>query len=103
MNKVSINAAQQHYVIDCGEGYTCLGFANARDHANQIACRLRRADLAFTDEDYGSLVGYEKYGRAIQAWSQSPLVSSFLVLILRTPQGEVRWCRRARETCRAAS
>ena len=33
MNKVSINAAQQRYVIECGEGYTCLGFANARDHA----------------------------------------------------------------------
>ena len=44
-----------------------------RDHANQIAYRLRRADLAFTDEDYGSLVGYEKYGRAVQAWSLSPL------------------------------
>ena len=73
MNKVSINAAQQRYVIDCGEGYTCLGFANARDHANQIACRLGRPDLAFTEEDYGSLAGYEKYGRAVQAWSQSPL------------------------------
>jgi hypothetical protein len=71
MNKVSINAAQQRYVIDCGEGYTCLGFANARDHANQIACRLGRADLAFTDEDYATLAGYEKYGRAVQAWSQS--------------------------------
>ena len=73
MNKVSINAAQQRYVIDCGEGYTCFGFANARDHANQIACRLGRADLAFTDEDYATRAGYEKYGRAVQAWSQSPL------------------------------
>ncbi|HNE17928.1 MAG TPA: hypothetical protein PLL39_17935, partial [Rhodocyclaceae bacterium] len=73
MNKVTINAAQQRYVIDCGEGYTCLGFANARDHANQIACRLRRDDLAFTDEDYATLAGYEKYGRAVQAWGQSPL------------------------------
>jgi len=73
MNKVSINAAQQRYVIDCGEGYTCLGFANARDHANQIASKLGRADLSFTDEDYATLAGYEKYGRAVQAWGQSPL------------------------------
>ena len=73
MNKVTINAAQQRYVIDCGEGYTCLGFANARDHANQIASKLGRDNLSFTDEDYATLAGYEKYGRAVQAWSLSPL------------------------------
>jgi len=73
MNKVSINAEQQLYVIDCGEGYTCFGFANARDRANQIARKLGRPDLAFTDEDYATLAGYEKYGNAVQAWSQSPL------------------------------
>jgi hypothetical protein len=73
MNKVSINAEQQLYVIDCGEGYTCFGFANARDHVNQIARKLGRPDLAFTDEDYATLAGYEKYGDAVQAWSQSPL------------------------------
>ena len=67
------HAAQQRYVIDCGEGYTCLGFANARDHANQIASKLSRANLAFTDEDYATLAGYDKYLKAIQAWSQSPL------------------------------
>ena len=73
MNKVSINAAQLRYVIECGEGYTCLCFANARDHANQIASKLSRANLAFTDEDYATLAGYDKYLKAIQAWSQSPL------------------------------
>ena len=73
MNKVSINAAQQRYVIECGEGYTCLCFANARDHANQIASKLSRANLAFTDEGYATLAGYDKYLKAIQAWSQSPL------------------------------
>jgi hypothetical protein len=70
---VTINAEQQLYVIDCGEGYTCLGFGNARDHANQIAHRLSRPDLASTDEDYATLAGYEKYCNAVQAWSQSPL------------------------------
>lgn len=73
MNKISINAVQQLYVIDCGEGYTCFGFANARDHANLIAHKLDRADLAFADEDYATLAGYDKYRNAVAAWSQSPL------------------------------
>ncbi len=73
MNKIRINPEQQLYVIDCGEGYTCFGFANARDHANQIAHALGRTDLVFTDEDYATLAGYEKYGHAVQAWGQSPL------------------------------
>ncbi len=76
MNKVQINAEQQLYVIDCGEGYTCFGFANARDHANQIARKLGRPDLAFTDEDYATPAGYEKYCAAVQAWGQSPLTHS---------------------------
>lgn len=73
MNKIRINPEQQLYVIDCGEGYSCFGFANARDHANQIAQKLGRPDLAFTDEDYATLVGYEKYCNAVHAWGQSPL------------------------------
>jgi len=73
MNKIRINPEQQLYVIDCGEGYTCFGFANARDHANQIAQKLGRPDLAFTDEDYATLAGYEKYCNAVHAWGQSPL------------------------------
>mgnify|MGYP000614965110 CR=1 FL=1 len=72
MNKISINAEQQFYVIDSGEGYTCFGFANARDHANLIAHRLGRADLAFTNEDYATLAGYNKYRHAVHARGQSP-------------------------------
>ena len=60
MNKVSINAAQQRYVIECGEGYTCLGFANARDHANQIASKLRRCSIGYCPRSHrktrGSIV-----------------------------------------------
>jgi hypothetical protein len=67
MNKIRINPEQQLYVIDCGEGSTCFGFANARDHANQIAQKLGRPDLAFTDEDYATLAGYEKYCNAVHA------------------------------------
>lgn len=73
MNKVRINIEQQLYVIDCNEGYTCMGFASARDHANQIAAKLCRPDLAFTEEDHGTLNGYDKYCHAVQAWSRSPL------------------------------
>ena len=76
MNNVSIDATHQRYVIDCGAGYACLGFANARDHANQIAGRLGRADLAFMEDDYATLAGHEKYARAIEAWSASPLSRS---------------------------
>ena len=74
MNKVSIDPEQQRYVIDCGGGYSCLGFANARDHANQIAHQLGRSDLAFTEGDYATLAGYEKYSTAVEAWSRSPLM-----------------------------
>lgn len=73
MNKVRINAEQQLYVIDCGEGCTCFGFANVRDHANQIAHKLDRPDLAFTDQDFATLAGYEKYCNAVRAWGQSPM------------------------------
>ncbi|TFI48750.1 hypothetical protein E4O93_06145 [Diaphorobacter sp. DS2] len=73
MNKVNINPEQQRYVVDCGVGYSCLGFANARDHANQIAHKLGRPDLAFAEGDYATIAGYEKYCNAVEAWSRSPL------------------------------
>lgn len=73
MNKVSVDSEQQRYVIDCGGGYSCLGFANARDHANQIAHQLGRSDLEFTEGDYATLAGYKKYSTAVEAWSRSPL------------------------------
>ncbi len=73
MNKVSINIEQQLYVIECNDGYTCMGFANAREHANQIATKLGRPDLAFTEEDNATLTGYEKYCNAVQAWGQSSM------------------------------
>lgn len=73
MNKVRLNPEQQLYVIEYGEGYTCFGFANARDHTKQIAQKLRRPDQAFKDKDYATIAGYEKYCAAVLAWSQSPL------------------------------
>lgn len=64
---------QQRYVVDCCVGYSCLGFATARDHANQIAHKLGRPDLAFAEDDYATIAGYEKYCNAVEAWSRSPL------------------------------
>ncbi|CAM3996056.1 hypothetical protein [Paracidovorax anthurii] len=70
---VTLNPAQRRYVIPCGEGYSCLGFDNARDHADQIAARLNQPLLAFAPGDHESLAGYAKYCAAIDAWGRSPL------------------------------
>lgn len=70
---VTLNAEQRLYVIPSGDGCTCFGFDNARDHANLIAEKLDRQDLAFGDGDFGSLAGYAKYKAALQAWGRSPL------------------------------
>lgn len=69
---VSLNAERALYVIPAGGGYTCFGFANARDHAGQIAERLQRPSLAFDADDFGTLAGYAKYQAAVQAWAGSP-------------------------------
>jgi hypothetical protein len=71
-SRVTINEAQRLYVIAFGGGVSCLGFDNARDHANQIAESLRQPGLAFDVEDNATLAGYTKYLRAIQAWGASP-------------------------------
>jgi hypothetical protein len=72
MTTVTLNPEQQLYVLNHGDGYTCFGFANARDHANQIAQRLDRSDLAFGADDFGAISGYEKYLSAVKAWGLSP-------------------------------
>ncbi len=70
---VTLNAQQRLYVIACGDGYSCLGFDNARDHANQIASRLQQPNLAFGDGDHGTLAGYSRYRNAIDCWGRSKL------------------------------
>lgn len=71
--QVTISTEQKLYVIATDSGYSCFGFNNARDHANQIAQGLDRADLFFTPNDYAALAGYRKYEEAVSAWSQSAL------------------------------
>jgi hypothetical protein len=92
---VSLNAEQQLYVIPCGDSYSCLGFDNARDHADLIAERLGRQDLAFHEGDHGSLAGYAKYGAAIDAWGRSPLTRQTYFDPGTDPKAA-----RALETCR---
>lgn len=72
MTSVTLNTDQQLYVLGHGHGFTCFGFVNAQEHANQIAERLGRPDLAFGADDFGALSGYEKYLAAVQAWGASP-------------------------------
>ena len=69
--QISVNTEQKLYVIATAAGCSCFGFDNARDHANQIAERLGRADLALADNDYAALSGYQKYEAAALAWSRS--------------------------------
>ena len=71
--QVTLNTEQKLYVIATDSGYCCFGFNNARDHANQIAQRLNRADLSFTTNDYAALAGYRKYEEAVSAWSLSSM------------------------------
>lgn len=76
MEKVRIDAERQHYVLDHGEGCTCLGFDTAQDHTQWIADQLGQQDLAGSSEEHGTLAGYENYRRARVAWAQSPRASS---------------------------
>lgn len=92
---VILNAEHQLNVIPCGGGYSCLGFDNARDHANQIGSRLERPELGFEDGDHGTLAGYTKYRAAIDAWSRSRLTQQTYF----DPGTDPR-AARALETCR---
>ncbi len=73
MSTVTLNPGQRLYVIAFDGGVSCLGFDNARAHANQIAERLGQADLAFSASDHATLDGYAKYQQAIRAWGWSTL------------------------------
>ena len=75
MKSVTLNRERRLYVIADGSGFSCLGFDNARGHADQIARRLRQHDLAFTDEEHDTLAGYRKYEAATRAWGQSALTN----------------------------
>lgn len=70
---VRLHDTEPLYVLSHGDGYSCLGFKNAREHVRQIAALLSRPELALRDEEFGTLAGYYKYRQAIEAWSRSPL------------------------------
>ncbi len=73
MSRISINEEQRLYVISGAGGVSCFGFDQAHDHTNQIADLLHRPDLAFRPEDHAAMSGYDRYLRAVDAWSRSAL------------------------------
>lgn len=66
---VTVNADQELYVIDHGEGVTCYGFANTLDEIERIVIELvgRRAlpgeyldnELAAVKAGYGTIAAYD--------------------------------------------
>ena len=95
---VRLDPDQHQYVIRAGDdGYSCLGYNNARDHANQIAHLMNRPELAFSDDDYATLAGYEKYQAAVAAWERSPFGARTYFDPHTDPS-----VRRVLETCRLA-
>ncbi len=73
MNTVTLNTEQRLYVIAFDGGVSCLGFDNARAHANQIAERIGQHELAFSASDHAALTGYARYLQATLAWGRSAL------------------------------
>jgi hypothetical protein len=69
--KITLNPEQQLYVIDCGGGYSCFGYANAQRDTEYIATTLKRDDLAPRQDEFGTLPGYAKYQAACAAWANS--------------------------------
>jgi hypothetical protein len=69
--EISINQEQKLYVLASGDGVSCFGFDNARDHAAKIGRALKRDDLLPLDGEYGTVEGYAKYRRALAAWGDS--------------------------------
>lgn len=62
---ITLNAAQQLYVIPCGGGYSCWGFAKAFEEVKALAKRLRREDLVPSDQEFGSLSIIDKHRQLI--------------------------------------
>lgn len=69
---VTLNDEQGLYVIASNGGYSCLGYAVARDHAAYIAETIGDSSLALTPEEFGTLAGYAKYTKAVECWGMHP-------------------------------
>jgi hypothetical protein len=73
---VRLHDTEPLYVLSHGDRYSCLGFKSASDHAQQIATLMARPDLALAEDEFGTVQGYFRYQRAIDAWGASPLTRS---------------------------
>ena len=71
--EITLNAERKLYVLNTGDGCSCLGFDVLKDRTADFAKKLKRKDLEPIDQDYGTLKGYEKYSAAVEAWRQSTM------------------------------
>lgn len=59
--EVTINHAQQLYVISRGQGDSCWGFTNAFEETRLLAQRLSRPELNPSDAEFGALTVLDKH------------------------------------------
>lgn len=59
--EVTINQAQQLYVINRGEGVSCWGFTNAFEETRLLAQRLSHPELNPSDAEFGALTVLDKH------------------------------------------
>lgn len=64
MNDITVNEAQELFVIPAGDGLSCLGFENCFQQARQLMARLGQAAAhlgAVREQEKGKLVQYVQY------------------------------------------
>jgi len=68
IENVTLNVEQELYVLDCGSGYTCLGFDVCLERAAKIAEWLTAEGIKFKtpEAERGTLEAYARYTRVLQ-------------------------------------
>jgi NADH:ubiquinone oxidoreductase subunit E len=64
--EITINKERRLYVLNCGEGVSCLGFENAMLETRTLARRLDRPELTPADREFGKLSVLEKRDRLLK-------------------------------------
>lgn len=71
--KVSINNEQKLFIISCGEGFTCFGFANCFKESDHLAKITHRLDLLPNENEIGSLHQYDNCQELVKIACKSNL------------------------------